>query len=246
MEAFEDYLRSSLPLGIERVGYRHPAPPSEPGKPRASSIGSGCLRQIWYGLNGETHTNPDSEVSGYRQQEGQTLEGQAKAWILACDGIREVEWPEAPADLPWTATPDIFVSWHETLYVVEIKFMGYLRFKDLITVQDIFTVHAPYYWQMQAQMERMGCNRGLLAAFPFDYGAVKGSMRGKPAPPFYYIEEVERSEHSIAALTKVAGATTNPNLMPPRGYQPNNVGEKPKHWQCEYCSWLDKCREDGA
>ncbi len=144
------------------------------------------------------------------------------------------------------------IIWNGEHHLVEIKWMGYYRFKELVIHNDVRKVHESIYWQAIAQLAVYPEAKSvLLVAFPLDYGSVKANLthRKEPIlPPIKYVEEIVRSESSQAVLEKIAAAVKENepgDTLLPRGYRPGAAGEKSKDWVCNYCDYLSLCREDG-
>ncbi len=231
------------------------APPSTYGLPRASNIGSGCLRQVQYSAYQYPASEGATESGRLATNEGQLLQALAEHWVLHIPGVEMWKGPSMQAPF-WTATPDLPIIWDGVKHLVEIKWMGYYRFSDLLKDKDVRSAHPPIYWQCIAQLENCPeAESVILLAFPFDYGAVKGT-RGrakkgeppKPLPDIKYVEEITRSSTALAVLKGIANqvSANHPNdLLLPRGYRPGDGTEPARDWQCNYCSWRGLCVEDG-
>ncbi len=233
-------------------------PPSEHGKARASVVGSGCLRKVQYVAYGVPPSELPTESGRLATNAGMALEKLAKRWIRNMPDVMPLETSQLEdSTAPITATPDMVILWNDNIHVVEIKFMGYYRFSDLLKAGDIREAHASYYWQCVSQLLRYPCAvSALFVAFPLDYGAVKGKANMRPKkgelppapPPVKFVQEIVRLPEDMIVLEEVANVVRDNDVethLLPRGYRPGATGEKPLDWQCAYCDHLEICRADG-
>ena len=226
-----------------------PVPPSTVGKPRASVIGAGCLRQVQYQTWAIPQTNSsDTPEAQLPSKIGLALEPLVLRFMQGAGAtlLTGTLQPSVSSELPWTATPDFLIEFQGAPMLVQVKWMGYLRYLDLIKQGSVLKAHAPYYWQICAELANTPeVEAGWLLAFPFDGGAVRGKTRfAKDAPvvPPFYVELIQRNEESQEVLEQIAGvvsATHPDDSLLPRGF---NIE---KDWQCRYCSWRERCGADG-
>lgn len=232
------------------------APPSVYGKPRASNIGSGCLRQVQYSAYQVEPSETRNEAGLLATNEGQVLQELAQHWIVNMPGVEQWDAPAQAGGL-WTATPDLPIIYDGVKHLVEIKWMGYYRFSDTLKANDIRSSHPSIFWQCVAQLENYPeAESVILVCFPFDYGAVKGKWpRAKKgelpsAPPdIKYVEEITRNPTAVSVLQGIAkqvSAADPDGILLPRGFEPGSPGDVSKDWQCNYCDWRGTCQEDGA
>lgn len=263
MGTFTETLDKGFRRSFGQESPHFPAPPSKKGTARASSIGYGCMRHVQYGASNEGRAPMD--ISGHwRTRLGQHLEGYSLLWLNEQEGVEAAKWDAFIASdqaqrwnlgvpdesLPWTASPDFGVWWEEMPWIVENKWQGYIRFAEFATVEDIFTVHSQYAWQVQAQLWKYpNMHAAAFIAWPFDYGAAMTKMRGKEEPTPWYIEEVQRSEvmrDQLVTIGELVQANTTPEgeitALLPRGFDPgDDIHGKSKHWQCNYCPFKIPC-----
>jgi CRISPR/Cas system-associated exonuclease Cas4 (RecB family) len=198
----------------------------EDDKPRdyigASSIGSECLRQIWYELNCK-ESFPVSNRIRRIWQTGKILESFILDLIANC-GItltRDVEFVDQElsffkghADAIWLAGKDHF-------YIVEIKTAKDSEFQK-VKNHGLKKWNPKYYAQIQSYMGMSGINSAYIVVLNKDNSEV-------------YDEYVEFCEEFYKELRQKAKMIYEAKMPPPK------INGSPLFYMCKMCKFKEIC-----
>jgi hypothetical protein len=191
----------------------------------ASSIGSDCLRQIWYEYKG----TPSSGIPTKTRRTwdiGKALEGLVLDWLEAA-GITlvrtwldltsaKVEIFKGHLDAVWTKKGEAFA-------IIEVKTAKDSIYKTFVN-KGVKVSHPQYYAQIQSYMGMSGIHSAYILVLNKDNSEL-------------YDELVTFDEEFYKRLEDKALMISQSNIEPPK------VNGSPYWWQCKICKFNKECHK---
>lgn len=191
----------------------------------ASSIGSDCLRQIWYEYKG----TPSSGVPTKTRRAwaiGKTLEGLVLDWLEAA-GITLVrtwwELKSAKVKIFKGHLDAVWIKKDEAFAIIEVKTAKDSIYKTFVS-KGVKACNPQYYAQIQSYMGMSGIESAYILVLNKDNSEL-------------YDELVTFDEEFYKGLEDKALMISQSNIEPPK------VNGSPYWWQCKICKFNKECHK---